>query len=77
MDFIEDFTYYLKNERNLSPNTLDSYIRDIRAYTNYLSQTYQTIKTVNKPGIVKYILFLQKDGKATTTISRNLASIRE
>ncbi len=76
MDFIEDFTYYLKNERNLSPNTLDSYIRDIRAYTNYLSQTYQTIKTVNKPGIVKYILFLQKDGKATTTISRNLASIR-
>lgn len=76
MGFIEDFTYYLQNDRKLSQNTLDSYIRDIKAYTAYLDGTGQNIKIINKTGIVKYILFLQKDGKATTTISRNVASIR-
>ena len=76
MDIIKDFTYYLQNERKLSQNTLDSYIRDIRAFLNYLNDTDQNLKIINKTGIVKYILFLQKDGKATTTISRNIASIR-
>lgn len=76
MDFIEDFTYYLKNERELTLNTLESYRRDIKAFKKYLSDIGQTVLTVNKSGIIKYILYMQKSGKATSTISRNLASIK-
>ena len=32
--------------------------------------------TVNKTMIITYLIFLQKGGKATSTVSRNLASIR-
>src|SRR5699024_4217801 len=34
------------------------------------------ITEVNKTVIITYLMYLQKDGKATSTISRNLASTR-
>lgn len=76
MNYIEDFTYYLKNDRELTKNTLDSYIRDIKTFNKYLLDTNQSIESISKTGIIKFLLFLQKNGKATSTISRNLASIR-
>jgi integrase/recombinase XerD len=36
----------------------------------------QNIANSNKPTVITYLLYLQKKGRATSTISRNLASIR-
>ena len=76
MDYVEDFAYYLKNERTLRESTIDSYIRDIRNFYEYVYKSNLSVKSVTAPKIAIYLGFLKKNGRAKTTISRNLASIR-
>ncbi|CCQ93191.1 Tyrosine recombinase XerD [[Clostridium] ultunense Esp] len=68
---------YIKNDKGLTSNTLEAYIRDITQFKDYLVKNNINDSTkVNKTVIITYLMYLQKDGKATSTISRNLASIR-
>ncbi|SHJ48467.1 site-specific tyrosine recombinase XerD [Paramaledivibacter caminithermalis] len=74
---IEDFLTYLKDEKELSNNTLESYGRDLRQFGEFLKEKGRgSYKDVNKTTIITYLLYLQKKGRATSTISRSLASIR-
>ncbi len=68
---------YMKNEKKLTDNTLEAYMRDIVQFKDYLNKKERTdyIET-SKTTIITYLTNLQKSGKATSTISRNLASIR-
>lgn len=67
----------MKNDKRLSLNTLQSYKRDIEQYITYLKDMkIQNIANTNKTTVIAYLLHLQKKGRATSTISRNLASIR-
>ena len=72
MEFIED----LKAEKKLSSNTLESYGRDIRQFMAYLDENEINYKNVKKANIIAYIIKLQKEGKATSSILRGIASIR-
>ena len=78
MDMIlNGFINYLEYEKELSKNTLESYKRDIAQFIHYLTERQiHDFKDTNKTTIITYLLYLQKKGKATATISRNLASIR-
>lgn len=76
MNYIELFFSYLENEKMLSVNTLDSYKRDIKQFEAYILQHNLKIEEVTKTFIITYLIYMQKNGKATSTISRNLASIR-
>ncbi|PYG87596.1 integrase/recombinase XerD [Ruminiclostridium sufflavum DSM 19573] len=74
---IEPFISFLESDKRLSLNTLQSYKRDIEQYISYLHDIYVTnIAMTNKTTVIAYLLHLQKKGRATSTISRNLASIR-
>ncbi|WP_068555191.1 site-specific tyrosine recombinase XerD [Thermotalea metallivorans] len=74
---LDAFIDYLANVKELSQNTLDSYKRDISQYIAFLAEKkVDDIKHTNKTTIITYLLYLQKRGRATSTISRNLASIR-
>lgn len=74
---IKNFIDYLKNEKELSSNTLESYNRDIVQFNGYVNRNnIEEITEVNKTLIITYLIHLQKKGKATSTISRNLASLR-
>lgn len=73
----EEFVRYLDEERHLTENTLSSYRRDVEQYIAYLeSRNIKDIQKTNKTVILTYLLALQKQGKATSTISRHLASLR-
>ncbi len=74
--YITNFTNFLVNDKKLSDNTLQSYRRDIEQYMTYVDNNNLDFKTANKTSIITYLIYLQKEGKATSTISRNLASIR-
>ncbi|MGE5632490.1 MAG: site-specific tyrosine recombinase XerD [Caulobacteraceae bacterium] len=76
MNYIELFLDYLENKKELSANTLESYKRDIRQFDTYLKEHNLALDKVTKTIIITYLIALQKLGKATSTISRNLASIR-
>lgn len=74
---VQKFVNFLEMDKRLSLNTLQSYRRDIEQYFTYLQEiNLQNISNSNKTTVIAYLLYLQKKGRATSTISRNLASIR-
>lgn len=77
MDDIKGFIEFMSSERMASKNTIVSYQRDLVKLTEYLSGIgiVDTGK-VTKTSLNSYILHLEREGKASTTISRALASAK-
>lgn len=74
---IKSFVSYLREVRKTSKNTEISYQRDLMQLAAYLEGKGITeAGKVTRTSLNSYILFLEKEGKATTTISRELASIK-
>ena len=73
---IKLFLDFLENEKKLSANTLQSYRRDIVQYQDYLDSQGLVYTKIGQQEIKDYIEYLKKEDKKTSTISRNLASIR-
>jgi len=70
------FLEFLQKDKKLSNNTLQSYRRDIMQYYNYVEDNRMNYTKVNGNDIKSYLEYLNSVGKKTSTISRNLASIR-
>ena len=51
-EYIDDFSDYLRIDKNYSANTIESYIRDIR---NFLEYTDKEILDISKKDIDNYI----------------------
>ncbi|MGB8000027.1 MAG: site-specific tyrosine recombinase XerD [Anaerobacillus sp.] len=77
-DQVQDFLHYLIVERSLSKNTLDAYRRDLAQYSKHLNEkeALSSFQEVRRTHIVNYLYELKDQGKASTTIARNIASIR-
>lgn len=75
--YIENFLDYLKNEKMLSKNSLDAYLRDIRSFEKYIKEEKNiSLTEVTNPTVVAYIMDLREEGKSPSTINRKMASIR-
>jgi integrase/recombinase XerD len=74
---LENYMNFLEKDKGLSSNTLQSYKRDIEQYIAYLkNMDTEKLSDTQKTTIIAYLLHLQKKGRANSTISRNLASLR-
>ena len=74
---IANFVEYLKDVKKTSRNTQVSYQRDLLQLCEYLEgQGIYEVPKVTRTSLNSYILYLEREGKATTTISRVLASIK-
>ena len=73
---IKLFLDFLENDKKLSSNTLQSYKRDILQYQEYIEQNNLNYLKVNNDDINEYFKHLKELNKKTSTISRNLATIR-
>ena len=70
------FLEFLQNDKKLSDNTLQSYRRDILQYEEYTEKNRINYVKVTKEQIEEYLESMKSMQKKTSTISRNLASIR-
>lgn len=77
MENIIRFSEYMKNVKKSSDNTIVSYHRDLKIFYTYIKELgISNISKVNKTNIMSYLYNLQKTNRASSTISRNLASLR-
>ena len=75
--YVEEYTSFMTNVRHKSMNTVESYKRDVTQYITYLNESgIQDATLATKTTVLSYLLALQKKGKATSTVSRTLASLR-
>ena len=74
---VENFIVYMHESRHTSQNTEISYERDLKKLVRYLqSQEIQNFTEVTKTDLQGYLKVMQKENLASSTISRNIASIR-
>ena len=70
------FLDFLKDDKKLSDNTLQSYRRDIEQYEKYVSENKINYLKATEETILEYMEYLREENKKESTISRSLASIR-
>ncbi|EDK33283.1 site-specific tyrosine recombinase XerD [Clostridium kluyveri] len=63
-------------KKHMSKNTLDAYIRDINRFYNFIKKREGNLKEVEVVSIMAYVQYLQKEGKAISSIVRNIVSLR-
>ncbi len=71
-EFINDYSNYLKIDKNYSENTIESYIRDIRFFLDYVNKD---IIDISKKDIDDYIVF-NLPNYNENSINRIIASIK-
>lgn len=76
-DKIEEFILQIHKEKDTSSNTEISYKRDLRKFTEYISEhSKKSISEITREDLVQYIEILKGLGRAPSTISRNIASLK-
>ena len=76
-DRIHDFQIYLETEKHSSPNTVSSYIRDLRQFQDYLSEFGKVdFRRVKKEQVQDYADWMQQKGKSPASVTRSLVAIK-
>lgn len=73
---IEEFLDYLLIDKKYSPNTIESYRRDLKHYYLYQVEHGIAFQEIKKEDIRQYLKELQKAKMSDKSISRNISSIR-
>ena len=74
---IPNFIMYLAQVKNASQSTIMSYQRDLKKLFAFLrSKGIEDIHDVTSTSLNSYVLFLEKEGFSTATVSRNVASMK-
>lgn len=77
LDLIHAYENYLSKVKQASNNTVSSYMRDIRQFTEWLRGVGKAdILGVTQSNISDYLSDLQNQGKSGATVSRVLASLK-
>ncbi len=76
-DEIRYFIEYLRDVKKASPNTVMSYQSDLSKMALYVDhQGVESIRGVTATVLSSYVLFLERNGMAASTISRYIASMK-
>ena len=74
---LNQFELYLREDKALSENTVISYCRDIRQFSEWLEQDRTSqLNSASKEDISSYLQYLQGMGKSPSTVSRSAASLK-
>lgn len=77
LDLIHAYENYLMKVKQASANTVASYMRDIRQFSEWLAASSGAdVSGATQLNISDYLTYLQQEGKSGATVSRTLASLK-
>lgn len=77
LDLIQAYENYLTKVKHASANTIASYMRDIRQFSDWLNKTEGIdVIDASQVNIGDYMRHLESEGRSGATISRCLASLK-
>lgn len=77
LDLINAYENYLSKVKQSSSNTVSSYIRDIRQFSEWLERVEGVdVLAAKQVNISGYLAFIREQGKSGATASRTLASLK-
>lgn len=71
LKYVEDL-----EKKHVSKNTLDAYVRDISRFNDFIKQRKEELVEIETVSVMAYVQYLQKEGKAVSSIVRNIVSLR-
>ncbi|MBQ8358597.1 MAG: tyrosine recombinase [Oscillospiraceae bacterium] len=77
LDFVGAYENYLSKVKQASANTIASYMRDIRQFSEWLHRVADVdVVDASQVNISDYLTHLEDEGRSGATVSRNLASLK-
>lgn len=77
LDLISSYETYLVEVKQASANTVVSYLRDIRQFSQWLQESEDAaLEDVTRAQVCKYLDHLTAEGRSAATLSRSAASLR-
>jgi len=77
LDLIQAYENYLTKVKQASANTISSYMRDIRQFSNWLRENENVeIVDATQLNISTFLAHLEGEGRTPATLSRSLASLK-
>ena len=77
LDLIGAYENYLTKVKQASANTIASYMRDIRQFSEWLNDTAGIdVVDAQQVNISQYLSHLEQEGRTGSTVSRSLASLK-
>lgn len=75
---INDFAYFLTNEKGLSKNTVSAYLKDIESYASFLNKYHQInkVKNITTKHLEGFLKSLKNKGMDAKTQARKLTAIK-
>ncbi len=77
LDLVRAYENYLTKVKQASANTVSSYMRDIRQFSQWLNEN-EAIDVIDaeQQNISAYLSYLEEEGRSGATLSRSLASLK-
>jgi integrase/recombinase XerD len=75
-DLLDQFLDHLSVERDLSPNTVAAYRRDLTRWLDYLEERGARVEELEREEVEAYIRHLRRRGLAPRSVARNLSALR-
>lgn len=77
-DTVDEYLHYLKVERGLSKNTIQSYRRDLSQYLDFLKNSeISAWDRVDRYVVLNFLQCLKEEGKSSATIIRMVSALRK
>lgn len=76
MEYLSGYERFLTEEKKASPNTLSSYLRDVRQYLSWLEEEGLSPIQVSHGDVEAYTRSLTAHGKSAATVTRCQASLK-
>lgn len=76
MDYLAGYEAWLSYEKKAAANTLCSYTRDVRQFSQWMEGEWLELSQATQADIKRYALYLGKHGKSDATIVRSVAALK-